>query len=183
MSDDPRSHDPFSYLPEHSRERVRYKVAAQRVVAARVMGSTKTDEQILKEQGYSNENEYWNAAMSQTTMKASSFARLLIGFHLDPSNNLCNQDLLYLNAMQALRDALGTGQPWFIRDPKAPDGAPNDLDRLRVDPRTAAEWLLSLPTEKGLVPPGLRGFLHPETPSKSALKIADESECRNNSLQ
>ncbi len=170
------SADPFLHVPEHARERVRFKVATNAVVSGRIWGSTKTVEEIVMWQGYPNENAYWAAAMS-LPMKASSFAHFLGGFHLQPpgDHDSGRRVLMYQMVMRRLSDALGTGQPWFIRDHLTDV---DELGRLRVDPRAAVEWLLSLPTEKGLVPPGLRAFLHPETPlSRPALKIADENEC------
>jgi hypothetical protein len=150
--------DPFSSLPDHGRERARFGAATQYLVGSRLRGDTTSDEEMIKKAGYLCEAEYWRVATSRP-MKALAFASFLAGFHLNPAAR--DDQMLRFAIEAALCLALRTGQPWFIEDHRSPARGPGDLTRLSLEPRGAAEWFLSLPTERGLIPPGLRAFLEP----------------------
>jgi len=138
-------------------ERVRFERVTTKVGSRRSFGLP-VDDNFFREEGYRGAAEYWAAAMSQP-MKASSFAHLLSVHLMDPierAGEFDRRTKVHQNLDSALRSAAGTGAPWFIKDAVA--GA-DDLDRAMVRPRAAAEWLLSLPTRRDLVPPGLRAFI------------------------
>lgn len=138
-------------------ERVRFERVTTKVGSRRSFGLP-VDENFFREEGYRGAAEYWAAAMSEP-MKASSFAHLLSVHLMGPierAGEFDRRTKVHQNLDSALRLAAEAGEPWFIKD--AVTGA-GDLDRAMVRPRAAAEWLLSLPMRRDLVPPGLRAFV------------------------
>jgi hypothetical protein len=137
------------------------------------------EEQIYAAAGYQNANEYWHVAMSEP-MKATKFSHLLAIHMLNPTERLSEFDRRSMAQRlieSALRLALKTDENWFIKA-----GPSAGLADVMVHPRKAAEWLLSMPKRKCLVPPGLRAFLEAnkllqivqQGPKRGQLSFKDE---------
>jgi hypothetical protein len=170
-SDQPKPRRIFTEAPPHaqSSERIRQTFAGQGIRRARMAGRNASDDEIYREVGYRDANEYWSDAMSEP-MKVSSFAYLLEGYFLNPALDGCN--LYRLEIGGALRSAKDAGEQWFIEVPDK---------ELMLHPRKAAAWLLSKPKRRHLLPPGLATFLQsserrdaPESSLKTVAAIAPE---------
>lgn len=138
-------------------ERVRFERVTTKVGSRRSFGLP-VDENFFREEGYRGAAEYWAAAMS-VPMKATSFAHLLSVHLMDAierAGEFDRRTKVHQNLDSALRLAAEASEPWFIKDAVTGE---DDLDRAIVRPRAAAEWLLSLPMRRDLVPPGLRAFV------------------------
>jgi hypothetical protein len=140
---------------DHTNKKMRHTFVTSLIGQARSEGF-EIDAKFYSAAGYRDANEYWHVAMSEP-MNALSFAQLLAVHLSDPVTS--DNSVLNMNIESAFCLALKTGEPWFIRVPYAPERGPSDLNRLMLHPRTAAEWLLSMPRRGHLVPPGLRAFL------------------------
>jgi hypothetical protein len=137
-------------------EQIRQALALSMIRGRRTTGSGSSDEEEFAKLGFRDANEYWYGAVSEP-MKALDFVFLLATHLLDPTTPVY---LVNMSIEKALCLALKT-ETWFIKDPHSPERGAGDLDRLMLHPRAAAQWLLSLPKQKHLVPPGLRAFLEP----------------------
>jgi hypothetical protein len=148
-SDQPKRGLKFSGAPPYaqSSERIREAFANQGIAGARLTGRDVSDDQIYREVGYRDANEYWRVVMSEP-MEISSFVHLLKGYFFNPALDGCDQYHLEIDA--ALHFASDIEEPWFIKVPNK---------EIMVHPRKAAEWLLSLPKRRHLLPPGLTEFL------------------------
>jgi hypothetical protein len=73
-----------------------------------------------------------------------------------PMRSVSDDDdlILDLSIRRNLKDAVLSNQPFVYGDTKS-----RDFKKLALDPRAAAVWLLSMPTERGLLPPELCDFL------------------------
>ena len=76
---------------------------------------------------------------------------------------------------KAMDEAIATNQPWLIRDHNW-----DDLEKRKLHPRDAAQWLLSQPKWANLVPDGLRTFIerrdNPDLP-KGSLRAKPGAPC------
>jgi hypothetical protein len=168
-SDQPKRGLKFSGAPPYaqSSERIREAFANQGIAGARLTGRDVTDDQIYREVGYGDANEYWRVVLSEP-MEISSFVHLLKSYFFNPALDGLDQYQLEIDA--ALRLASDIGEPWFIKVPNK---------EIMVHPRKAAEWLLSMPKSRHLLPPGLVDFLESserqpaqEVPLKADMPLA-----------
>lgn len=178
MSDDWHTTKPdiFADAPAFAKERIRYEIATSRIAGSRLTGIGTSDEDIFVGAGHRDAHEYWQDAMSEP-MYVLSFAHLLKQHQDDPSGDPNN--LLQISIESALCFARKTGETWFITDPHNPERGPDDLNRLMLHPHRAAEWLLSLPKRKHLVPPALRAFLEQGDRSKAESKTIGDTSKQN----
>jgi hypothetical protein len=105
--------------------------------------------------------EYWGAHLAEP-IGAYSLAHIL-SVHLAESAQ--QLELTRIAIMRAFRDAAAAGEGWFVGNAgpllAVEDGQTNfaELNKLKVHPRAAVEWLLSKPKREYLVPRSLRIFL------------------------
>ncbi len=103
-------------------------------------------------------------------------------------------EIVKASVRAALRQARVDGEPWFMTvsepqpnsklDAKAwfgfvpsdtvvippePQTDGIDLSKLKVRPRAAAEWMLAMPKRQHLLPPSLKTYLRPESPTPLAV--------------
>jgi hypothetical protein len=137
----------------------RSRIAAWSWAQHYVASSRKADgasvllENLRKEPGYSDEDEFWSDFVSEK-MTAAEFVRTLAAFlpstAPDPDDDMSGDEL-----EDSLALARKDGEPWFRDDPDDPPRKYHDFARLSLDPRAAALWLLSKPMRRHLVPQGL----------------------------
>jgi hypothetical protein len=148
--------DPFENVPLHARERVRLATTRLNLVSKRTTGLVKSDDEIIKDNQYASVDEFWRAELSKP-MTALSYVQFLRQGHLSPS--MADMPMLALSVASQLKLACRAGLPWIFRDALSAGSSSDTLEGSIVDPRLATEWLLSLPTERALVPDDLRDFL------------------------
>jgi len=149
--------------------RVRFNTATMRIRSNRITGSLlRGDEEILKECGYRDANEYWDVAMSEE-MTVSDFVTLLEGHLLDPGRTA---DEIHGRAVRisklvedSLHKAWQNGESWFI----GAKDANSDFTKSRVRPREAAMWLLGRPLHKDRLPATLCAYLENQRPENGKL--------------
>ncbi len=121
--------------------------------------------------GYQNEAEFWDAALART-ITAVDFAEFLKDFHLSrPSFDEQAFDSAINNALTL---GLRVNPPFVIRDETMPKWTLYHIETAYVQPRAAALWLLSHPSERWLVPEEIRAFLEGEV-KPSAATLEDEA--------
>ncbi len=182
MSDDPGD-DPLAAVPEHARERVRLVRANEYISSGRILGSPTSDEDQVRRAGYAGLNEYFTAALAKP-MSIAGFIHFIERFHLErgpdmrgarwlpasrprrrktpePARRKTPEPALVDMPLRAvLREAAERSrQPFIMQDPQA------GFEDLHLDPRAAALWLLSMPTERGLLPAALRDYLGGSAPA------------------
>lgn len=141
---------------------VRFQIATQHLAGRRTTGTIgpETDEQVLQKQGYRDEREYWQDALSEP-MAASSFTHFLSLHQIDPSEPAAEFDKRSeVNRLlqAALRLALQASEPWLKRNPLS--SLPSDkLGAWMVEPEHALRWLLKMPRRRELVPRGLVAYV------------------------
>lgn len=149
--------------------RVRFTNATMLIRSNRITGSLlRGDEEILKECGYRDANEYWDVALSEE-MTVSDFVTLLEGHLLDPGRTA---DEIHGRAVRisglvedSLHNAWQNGENWFI----GAKDANSDFTKSRVRPREAAMWLLGRPLHKDRLPATLCAYLENEGPEGGKL--------------
>jgi hypothetical protein len=148
---------------------VRFDRATMAVRNARIIGSARDDETILKESGYRDANDYWQTAMSQT-MRVPTFVWLLES-HLEVSDRTHWRQMPISALIRlALQEAWEAGENWFIAR------GISDFTRARLRPRDASLWLLSKPLYGDRVPATLRVYLEAgERPGRTASARPDVS--------
>jgi hypothetical protein len=105
--------------------------------------------------------EYWDACLSEP-IRMYSLANVLSA-HL--AENVEQLEHATIVVIRAFRDAAEAGERWFVGDTSpllALEHSRTDferLDKVKVHPRAAVEWLLSKPKRHHLVPDSLRTFL------------------------
>jgi len=105
--------------------------------------------------------KYWDTCLSEPTL-VYTLAHTLSA-HL--AENADQLELYRIAIIRTLRDAAETGERWFIGDISpllaVEDGQRDfaNLERIKIHPRDAVEWLLSKPRREHLVPESLRTFL------------------------
>jgi hypothetical protein len=106
-----------------------------------------------------------DAALART-ITAVEFAEFLKHFHLSrPSFDERDFDSS-INSELTL--ALRSNSYFVIRDQSAPSGDRYHIETAYVQPRAAALWLLSKPSERWLVPEELRAFLEDQVKPQAA---------------
>jgi hypothetical protein len=129
--------------------------------------------------------KYWNAHLSEVTPVYSLV--YVLSVHLPVSAE--NLEYQKFAILCAFRDAAEAGERWFTGETTpllAVDQYGSTyfgLEKVKVDPRAAVEWLLSKPKREHLVPESLRRFLQsereptdaeaPTTPRPVTQKIAE----------
>ncbi len=105
--------------------------------------------------------QYWGAHLSEP-IGAYSLAHMLSVHVAGGAEQL---EMARIAIMRAFRDAAAAREHWFVGDTSlaVEDGQTNfaELNKLKVHPRAAVEWLLSKPKREHLVPESLRKFLQP----------------------
>jgi hypothetical protein len=133
--------------------RARLTTATANIRLNRTIGGGRSDDEILKEDGYHDANDYWRDALSQE-MEVSDFVRLLESRLLDPARTADERRGVTVPARMliesSLREAIDNGEPWFIR---GREGA------LKLQPRRASEWFMHRPLDQDRLPTTLRAFL------------------------
>ena len=158
MNDRPHD-DPLANVPGHSRERVRLRLAGDRIVDARIREYETSDEDAVRELGYANLSEYFDAALARP-MSFEEFIFFIKQFHKEPT---CSDDtVLDISIRGVLRDAVQSSQAFIY--PQTPG-----IRERKLDPRAASVWLLSIPTERGLLPAELVQYLE----GPEMLSVAD----------
>ena len=139
-----------------------------------------SDLNILNEVGFADFNEYWSVALSQE-VDVKDFIDLLYTHLIDPqqfADELHLQKLpLQMHITRSLREAQQNRENWFI-------GTSDDLMKLRLHPRKAAQWLLQRPLYADRVPLTLRDFLNgveiastlPKRPRATRTKVGAVAE-------
>jgi hypothetical protein len=167
------SQDPFARHPAQTRERIRLEHALTEIAATRLTGRFHSLEEVVGELGYSSVGDFWDAALAKR-MPAADFAHLLKSFCLTPALNSPAEQSFDLSIEHALSLGFQANEPW----------ASHHLDRTLVKPRETALWLLSMPSERGLVPDELREFLETaksrsDPPrQKARIPLADRARSR-----
>jgi len=173
--------DPFAAIPPHARERVRFKTTEAQLASNRNLGGATSVQEIAKRNGYENHKDFWLALLAKP-LPASTYVFLLRSYH----SRLDAPDLgaLEMGFRAILKTARSTGLPWIFRDTQATAVTESkSLDGWMVYPRPATEWLLSMPTERPLVPEELRDFLEGRAPDtlparlRSAKSDAPQGKC------
>jgi hypothetical protein len=128
----------------YSPNRLRLTMADHLIASEKSRGTVRTEEEIYADAGFPSADEYWADAISEQ----SGFAHRLTIHFLNP--RLRFVDLHKMDLEDALCVAVANGEPW-IRE--------KDGKKIVLRPRDAVDWLLSQPTRKHLIPPGLKAFL------------------------
>ena len=109
------------------------------------------DELAFAEFGYANSGEYWKDKLSEP-MKPEIYVNLMsnhlgqkLPSDIEPSRSI-------MNALELGRD---TGEQWVL-----------EKETWWVDPLAAAQWMLSLPLRRHLVPATLASFLRGDVPHR-----------------
>ena len=151
------------------------------------------DDSIVRQFDLSGLDEFWDAQLSEP-LGIKDFTDHL-SVHFIRAGSSSHSNMVRISLVVALRAARAAAEPWFIEIPDqtsnnlvpdvwvgveasdtlvVPPDPPLDgidLSKLRVRPRAAAEWLLSMPKRRHLVPPSLAAFLqrdHVAEPSEPA---------------
>ena len=147
----------FAGAPEwaNGSERIRFTIALSNVAADRLTGRVRktgeenwnyVDDESVQRAGYKDLYEFWTVALSEP-MEPSAFVHMLYMFYMDPS--LKNKDI-ERHLSKSMDLALTMNESWFIF-PR--------VGGVLLRPRDAAEWMLSMPKERHLVPASLAAFL------------------------
>jgi hypothetical protein len=143
-----RPNDPFAHHPSHVRERIRLEITLANIPATRSLGLVKSLEEEVKETGYLSAADFWDAVLARP-MPDSHFKHLLESFRMSPSPNSPERKNFKLLIDHVLRLGFDTNQRWAV----------SHSDKKFVKPREAALWLLSMPSERGLLPEELIQYL------------------------
>jgi hypothetical protein len=144
--------DPFAGLSE----RKRVELALTNIFGAKSRGRFVSIEAEVRKAGYQSEADFWHAALARP-MIAVEFAEFLKDFHL--SRPSFDERAFDLAINSALTLGLRMNPPFVVCDETAPRRHLYDIETAYVQPRAAALWLLSMPSERWLVPEELRAFL------------------------
>jgi hypothetical protein len=105
--------------------------------------------------------KYWEAHLSEP-ISVYSLAHVLSAHLAEKAEQL---ELVRIAIIRAFRDAVEAGERWFIGDTspllalEQGQTSFENLGKVKVKPRAAAEWLLSKPKRSHLVPGSLRMVL------------------------
>jgi hypothetical protein len=157
--------DPFAGLSE----RKRVELALTNNFGAKSMGRFVSIEAEVRKAGYQSGADFWHAALARP-MIAVEFAEFLKDFHL--SRPPFDEQAFDSAIKSVLTWGLRTNPPFVIRDETAPRRFQYDIETAYVQPRAAALWLLSMPSERWLVPEELRAFLEDGIKPPAAAKHA-----------
>jgi hypothetical protein len=168
MSDQP-TNDPFAELPRDGRERVRLKITESQIASARLwQGDFASVEDEIRKAGYQDLSEFFGAALARTR-SFESFFQFVRMFHFTPDRS--NIQLVDLGLRAILRTAIDDAEPFIRADSLVSERDRHDFKKRRLNPRAAAEWIYSMPSERGLLPPELCEFIRasiaPTTASRS----------------
>jgi hypothetical protein len=153
----------------HAPDRTRLVTARLLIAKERSLGTTRSDDEICKQAGFSGgASEYWRDALAEP-MREDSFVHMLAIHFASPS---LEGSAPYYDAdlREALLSAFKNAEPWFIE-------ILGEERRLR--PREAVAYLLSMPRRRHLVPPSLKAFL--ESQRLSATTSIPATETRRQS--
>ncbi|MGO9237995.1 MAG: hypothetical protein ACLP4V_29350 [Methylocella sp.] len=123
------------------------RMATARIKFNRENGSVACDEELVKQDGFRDTQEYWEAELSEP-VTVRSFVELLAA-HNAPSDRQ-GRYKYELEMLEALVIAAKAKYQWIIETKN---------DRLILDPRAAANYLSSLQKREHLVPGTLKAFL------------------------
>jgi hypothetical protein len=167
--------------------KVALEIAAMRIGTNRLTGGGLSDEQVVKEVGFRDRNEYWQGELSEP-MKISKFKQLLKRhffnpqctldlYRLGPDDRLDTpqraDDLYNFDFDGAIKLAVQLDEKWILKI------AGKDW---MLHPREAALWLLTMPKRGHLVPESLATFIEgeqkkPEAVAKPNLSVAEMRTC------
>ncbi len=141
--------------PHNVSARIKQELAELALIQHRGNGFDPIDDEAIVQQfDFRDLREYWECALSEPK-DADIFAHLLAKhFFLARHRNDPHPHI-----MAALRVARIENERWFIEDLVRPPTSREDISRLKVYPRAAAEWMLSKPKRRHLVPPSLARYL------------------------
>jgi hypothetical protein len=159
------SDDPFGGLSG----RKRLQIARTNIVSAISMGRFVSIEAEVRKAGYQSEAEFWDAALART-ITAEEFAEFLKDFHL--SRPSFDEQAFDSAIRSTLTLSLRMNPPFVIPFESLPKRHLYDIETVHVQPRAAALWLLSMPSQRWLVPEELRAFLEKGVEPPAAAKHA-----------
>jgi hypothetical protein len=153
-------------IPKHGRERARLKFAIEGIRGANVMGVRTSVADEVRKVGYRDAKAFFNAALPPRPAPLAKLFHFLRIFHLSPDMVGVAVADMALHAI--LREAIDSGEPFILTDPRLPDSDRYNLKRVRARLRGVAGWILAQDTEKGLLPKELREYLgEPKDPEEA----------------
>jgi hypothetical protein len=106
---------------------------------------------------YGTLEKFWQFELPEPR-PASSFVDFIRRFHVEAREDTSAFVASCLTKL--LKDAINMRQPWINRNQFVPDrAAESPLQDFIVDQRRAAEWLMSMPRHRDLLPQSLQDFI------------------------